>query len=1029
MKRTETDVMEKHINRLYEMLPEYLYRNFVVFDIEGTVDEDPIPFDQMDDRGWNSFEEGQVWGQNWHSGWFRLRAEVPEEWAGKQVVARLNFGGEALVVSPDGEPLQGLTGGSAFLEPFVRDRYRLIEECEGGEEIELLIEAAANEMFGIRPPGNNDPVPMPLEGKPTVGRLKCIRLCTFDEEMYRLWLDMTVLVRLMKDLPERDPWRARIRRTLHRAADAFRHDRYNAAEVREIIQPLLETGGSEAELTTRAVGHAHIDTAWLWPMRESVRKCARTFSTQLKLMEKYPDYVFGASQAAHYDFVKEHYPRLYERIKEAVADGRWEVQGAMWVEADNNVPTGESLVRQVLYGKRFFRQEFGVDVRNLWLPDVFGYSAALPQILRQAGVESFVTQKISWSQFNKFPHHTFRWKGIDGTPITVHFPPEDNYNAQLFPDRLRYGARNYEQSDVCDEFLTLFGIGDGGGGPTETHIELGQRQQDLAGVPKVETGPAQPMLDRLQEQNEELPEWSGELYLELHRGTLTTQAANKRSNRKLELFLRRIEMLWSTRPAGAYPGEELLECWRALLTNQFHDILPGSSIGWVYEDTARDYGKIRETLEALEKRFLASAGSEEEENAVTLVNVLSHRWEGVVRLPDHSEGVLLTETGFEHPIQPHPDGGGWVRVNIDGLETFRAELIQQRNQVPLYEPASAGEWFLENKFVRYEFDDQGQLLSAVLKETGREMLRDDEAGNVLSLYQDWPAQWDAWDVDRPYRDQLIETAELTGAEVLEEGPHAASLRFRFTVGDSEITQTVRLASGVRRLDFDTQVEWRETRKMLRVAFPVDVQTPRSTSEIQFGTFERPTHDNTSWERAQFEVCAHRFADLSEPTHGVALLNDCKFGHFLKGNVLDLNLLRSPTHPDETADRGHHRFTYALLPHEGDFAESDVVARAHGLNQPPVVLPGRVECDLPVRIMGDTVVLETLKRAEDGDAHVLRLYESKGRRAQCTLFLPVDRPVREADIMEEPGEEIPLTNGQAELQFDPFEIKTLLLERP
>ena len=1028
MKKSETEVMETQINRCYEMLPKYLYRNYVPFDIEGTVDEEPIPFEQAFDREWSSFKEGETWGENWHSGWFRLRAQVPESWTGQEVVAKLNFGGEALIVSDQGEPIQGLTGGSAFLEPFVRDRYRLFASCEGGEKVELLVEAAANEMFGIGAPGNGDPVPMPMESKPTIGQLKCIRLCTFDEEMYQLWLDMTVLVKLMQDLPERDPWRAKLRRRLHEAANAFRHDVYNAAEVREIIRPLLDVRTSGAQLSTRAVGHAHIDTGWLWPMRETIRKCARTFSTQLKLMEKYPDYVFGASQAQHYAFTKEHYPELYQRIKQAVENGRWEVQGAMWVEADNNVPSGESLVRQVLYGKRFFRQEFGVDVKNLWLPDVFGYSAALPQILRKAGVESFVTQKISWSQINKFPHHTFRWKGIDGTPVTVHFPPEDNYNAQLFPDRLRYAARNFEERGQLPEFLTLFGIGDGGGGPTETHIELGQRQRDLAGVPRVESGPAQPMLDRLREKSDELAEWSGELYLELHRGTLTTQAKTKRSNRKLELYLRRLEMLWSTCPAASYPDEELLECWKTLLTDQFHDILPGSSIGWVYEDTARDYAEIRSTLEALEKRFIAAAGETSDDTAMTLVNVLSHDCNQLIRLPDHAEGALRLTDDTECPIQSHPNGGGWARVKMAGLSTVHAKVAPEPRETEIEETVCAGEWTLENGIMRYEFNENGELVSAVNKTSGREVLRNGESGNVLSLYQDWPAAWDAWDVDRPYRDQILETAELNEAEVLESGPLAASLRFRYTVGESEITQVVRLAAGARRLDFETEVEWRETRKMLRVAFPVDVQTDHSTSEIQFGTFERPTHDNTSWERAQFEVCAHRFADLSESTHGVAMLNDCKYGHFLKGNVLDLNLLRSPCHPDPEADRGHHSFTYALFPHEGDFNESDVVTEAHALNQPPVVLPGRVACDMPVQLNAEGVVLDTLKKAEDSSALVLRLYETRGRREECEMELRGNGTLRTATIMEEPGRPIEMDEGRATLAFSPFEIKTLMLER-
>lgn len=1026
MKKSEVEVIQEHINRCYELLPEYFYRHHVVFDIRGTVSENPIPFGQIGEREWAEFSEGQQWGENWHSGWFHLSGTVPPEWEGQEVVALLNFGGEALVVSAEGEPLQGLTGSSAHLKPFVRDRYRLFDPCAGGEDVNLYLEAAANELFGVRDPAKGDPVPMPMKQTPEVGQLKYARLCTFDEQMYQLWLDMTCLIRLMNDLPERDPWRARILHTLHDAVNRFRHDEFNAQQVRREIAPLLQTGSSDAQLTTRAVGHAHIDTAWLWPMRETVRKCARTFSTQLQLLDKYPDYVFGASQAQHYAFVKDNYPRLYERIKKAVAEERWEIQGAMWVEADCNVTSGESLVRQVLYGKRFFREEFGVDVTNLWLPDVFGYSAALPQILRQAGVDTLVTQKMSWNQCNKFPHHTFRWTGIDGTPVTVHFPPEDNYNAQLFPDRLRYAARNYEQRGTVPEFLTLFGIGDGGGGPTETHIELGRRQEDLAGVPNVDNGPAGPWLDELDQKAEDLPEWVGELYLELHRGTLTTQAANKRFNRRLELYLRRMEILYSTREPDQYPREQLRECWRSLLTNQFHDIIPGSSISRVYEDTDRDYARLQENLHGLEEKFLEQNTEQTEEDTVTLFNSLSHHYSGPVHLPEHDEGTLEMPDGTVHPIQPHPDGGGVARVNLDGLSAQHCRIKPDDMFTDVSQRVNADTEVVENELIRYTFDQSGRLTSVYDKIVDREFLRTDQPAGELCLYQDWPANWDAWDVDRPYRDQLMETASLEETRVVTDGPSMAALRMRFCIGESEITQTVSLTKQSRRLDFRTEVTWNETRKMLRVRFPVDVDTDRSISEIQFGAFERPTHDNTSWERAQFEVCAHRFADLSEPSHGVALLNDCKYGHYLKGNVLDLNLLRSPCYPDREADRGHHRFTYALLPHEGPFMDSEVVAEAHALNQPPVVFPGRVDCEPGISVESDSVVVDTMKRAEDGDQLILRLYESKGSRDECEIDFASGAQLREASIMEEPGDRIALSGTRARLSFSPFEIKTLMV---
>ena len=1024
----ETKFYEQRIPKLIDYLPNYMYPQSVPLSVEGTTDRDPIPFEELSGREFRAMSEGDAWGKDWDSAWFRLGGQVPEAWKGQTVVARLNFGGEACVFSSDGHPRQGLTEGSVFGQA-TRERYPLFAPCKGGEEVELLVEAAVNSLFGL--PRDPHPVPGQPYSEGKQARVDCARLCVFDEEMFHLWLDMSVLNRLMTSLPERDPHRAQLLHGLTKATSAFQYEDPNPTGLRKVLAPYLQQKADDTRLTTTAVGHSHIDTGWLWPVRESIRKCARTFSSQLRLIEQYPGYVFGCSAPQHYQFVKDHYPKLYEEIRQAIQDGSWEVQGAMWVEADNNVPSGESLVRQVLYGKKFFQDEFGIDVRNLWLPDVFGYSGALPQILQKAGVDVFLTQKISWSQFNRFPHHTFLWRGIDGTEILTHFPPEDTYNASLEPDRIRYAAENFEERGFVPEFLTLFGIGDGGGGPMPEQIERGLRMQNLAGCPRLQFGKAQDALDRIQEHASEMALWNGELYLELHRATLTTQARSKRMNRLSELRFRQTEMLWSCLPPDRYPQEQLEQMWKLVLMNQFHDIIPGSSIREVYETSLQEYEEILESLEKLDKEALELLRGDDAQaqEGLTIFNSLSHDFRGAVRVP-YVKGTLKTDDGQDLAVQDDGQGGGWISVEVPGLTSCHLSGAPDGGAAPsggASASVSGDLRVLENDLIRYEFDANGCLTRIQDKEAGREAMRPGELGNLLSLYEDWPSNWDAWDVDLTYEDQLRETAKLASAEVAASGPALAALSLKFTIGHSTIEQEVRLAANSKRLDFVTSVDWNECRKMLRVAFPVDVVATEATCEIQFGTYRRPTHRNTSWDRAKFEICAHRFMDLSDADYGVALLNDCKYGHKVLENVLDLNLLRSSYHPDPTADRGAQQFTYSVFPHTGRLEDSSVVSEAHALNQPPLVLAGKVGLPLPCTVSGKGVILDVLKKAEREDAWVVRLYEPVGRAASCVLRLrDAAAQLWEAGIMEDTQEQVAAEDDVAALTLKPYEIRTLVI---
>lgn len=537
------DRIEKFMTRMADKIVV----ESIPFSAEYSWSKEPVAFKDRLKGTYKPIKEGEVWGGTWESAWFHLRSAVPKEWKGKKVVAHLDFEGEGLVVLPDGMPLQGITHKSIFSKDFRREYVHLFDSAKGGEEVDLWVEAAGNSMFGVFLDADPPAIDPDRFGK-YEGKVIAMRLSTFDLELWHLLLDMEILLGLVSTLEGASVRKARIIKCLTASIDVFADRQENAIKSRHVLEEALTQPATASDLRAMAVGHAHIDTGWLWPVRETIRKCIRTFSSQIKLLEKYPQYVFGASQPQHYQFVKDHAPMLYEKIKQYVKEGRWELQGGMWVEADCNLISGESMIRQFLYGKNFFMDEFGVEVKNLWLPDVFGYSASMPQIMVKSGVDYFLTQKLSWSQINDFPHHTFNWRGIDGTEILTHFPPENTYGSQLNTKFIIPGRDNFKEKSFIDEFICLFGVGDGGGGPKEENIEYGMRLESLEGAPKVRFGRADTFFENLAQYKDQVATWVGELYLELHRGTLTSQAFVKRANRKLELELRELEILWSCLP-------------------------------------------------------------------------------------------------------------------------------------------------------------------------------------------------------------------------------------------------------------------------------------------------------------------------------------------------------------------------------------------------------------------------------------------------------------------------------------------------
>ncbi len=999
---------------------------------------EPVPPGKAFKAKYRSFSVGDPWGPLWDTAWFRFRGKVPREWKGREVVVRVrltNVGHEGFtaegLIYQKGSPVRALNANRREVE--------IAEKAKGGEGFEFFVEAAAN--GGSTEAGVSQGMNMPdYEGTP-IFRLEQAELACVNREAFDLFHDFKLACEAMEALPEDAPRRGQLRVALNEAVNRFNEEKPATLKlVRAALRDVLGRRNGDTVHTVSAVGHAHIDTAWLWPLRETIRKCARTFSTALDYMESYPEYVFVCSQAQQYAWMKAYYPEIWERIKKAVRRGQWEPVGSMWVETDCNLASGESLIRQILHGKRYFEQELGYETRDVWIPDVFGYAASLPQIMKKSGVKYFLTQKISWSQFNKFPHQTFLWEGIDGTQVFTHFPPADTYNAVVSPAELVHNVKNFREHDRASRSLLVYGFGDGGGGPTIEMLENIRRLRDFEGLPKVESEKALAFFEKAEADATDLPVWVGELYLELHRGTYTSQAKNKRGNRKSEFLLRDAEFFDAVTLAlapqrkersvdpqravydvtglgetGAHTHRTALDrAWKLVLLNQFHDIIPGSSIHWVYRDSDRDYETIRLLGESVRDSALTTLNglidTREYRHPVLITNTLGASRREVVDLPDR------------RLAQVDVPSCGYTVVEM-------GEVALNTTEFPVKAVSSRQGVTLDNGLVRVKIGANGHLSSVFDLRARREAL--DGPGNVFHLHEDIPNCWDAWDIDAFYKEKCETIEGLESLELEESGPLRAGVRLIRNFGKSRIEQQIVLRAGSARIDFVTEVDWQESQKLLKVAFPVDIRSARATYEIQYGHLERPTHMNTSWDMARFEVCAQKWADLSEAGYGVALLNDCKYGYDIQGNVMRLSLLRAPISPDPVADRGRQIFTYALLPHPGDVREGGVIAEAYALNVPLQIQEIKPRAgSLPASqsffsVNRPGTVIESIKVAEEGCDLIVRLYESEGSRgpASLTTALPV-RKVWRADLLERKEAALTLKKGTVKLDLKPFEIVTV-----
>ncbi len=988
--------------------------------------------------GWEAVEPGFKWGPAYAEGWYWIKAKMPKRFEGQEVALAYH---EPQVAPQMGNMVEGTlwrdgiqVGGLDFGHPY----FRLTDEADAGEKIDLLVQTYAHNAETTVHGWEQPRTPEPEE-------FRGFYLATLNTDLLGLYFDCEFLINLVDGQEETDPCRAGVVRALNEVCNRYRADSPKTISVcRKILRDCRKEFNSSIPHTITPVGHAHLDTAWLWPLSVTHLKMAHTTAVQLELMERYPEHVFAHSQASQYEWLEQEHPELYERVKKAIKRGQWEVVGSMWVEADCNLTGAESLVRQFLYGRRWFKDKLGVTTDDMWLPDVFGYSAALPQILSQFGIKYFLTQKLSWNQFNKIPHHTFWWKGIDGSQVWTHFPPADTYCASAEPKQLLESVKKFKDHGRSGRSLLLYGFGDGGGGPTEFNLERLRRCRLTPCLPQVEKkATAVSFMENAKAEAEDLLTWSGELYFELHRGTYTSQAANKKLNRETEFLLRDAEWLACFRgdfPKG-YPQEQLERAWKLVLLNQFHDIIPGSSVMEVYADSLKDYAVVKEIGAEVIEDSLKQIGSQLDTSGMKKPLALFHNSripsQAEVAWPAKEKAPQSLRVGDEVlPVQMVEEFGESKVIFATPDDALGAVAVGEFSGAAPHETPrlKSGPRKMENDEWSVRFDANGNITSITsLDDERTEFIAPGHAANMFQIFDDNPTFWDAWDVDIYSLETAQDLAKSDSFGLVEKGPVRAAVEIVKTFGKSKIVQRISLGPtpGIR---FDTWVDWHEDNKMLKVAFPLNVNTPRASFEIQFGHVERPTHRNTSWDVARFEVCHQKWMDMSEGGHGAALLNDGKYGCDVLDNVMRLTLLRSPKAPDPNCDMGEHRFTYVLLPHYDQLPQSDVVAASYALNSPvrtAWLKPQKgTEGTVPQLLTSDSMhlIIESVKKAEDSSLVLARCYECHNARgsAQISSALPIKRAWK-ADLSEQPLEEIEVEDGSVNITYRPFEIITLLLE--
>lgn len=1014
---------------------------FRMITLDDPMDKPPVAVD-VDDSGWPVIEANTYWAKSKTNFVLRTTFEVPTDWDSSADVALYLPLGEPRSFSHP-EALAYIDGVSYATCDRHHQEFRLDERWRDAKAHRLALHGWTGNENRDGEHGRllmHAPAVVQID-QPTRDFIATARVALgiawyLDENSpSRGWL-LNALDDAFKMLDVRDP-----------IGDAFYA---SVAPAHQALKDGIDKAGPPLDVYVSATGHAHIDVAWHWTLGQTRRKAGRTFHTVMRLMEQFPDYHFTQSQPQLYDYIRQDYPALLDSIKKRVADGRWEPIGGMWVEADCNLSGPESLARQFLLGRTLFREYFGPEAESpvLWLPDVFGYAWALPQLIKQAGLDYFFTIKIGWSQYNRLPYDSFWWQGVDGTKVLTHFsttkepnsPHAATYNAAANPQETLGTWTNFQQKELQNDLLMSFGYGDGGGGPTREMLENLREMAHFPGTPQVRQRPVGDFFRDLEANSgDRLPVWNGELYLELHRGTYTTQSRNKRANRKSEFLLHDAEFVATLATllddGYEYPKATFNKAWQLVCLNQFHDIIPGSSIHDVYIESQQQYREIGQLGEQARDSALEAIASKVPAD-VLVVNPSSFARRDLA----FYAGQLATDQqiqgaeGQAVPVQLVADG---VLLAAGELPPYSVTALSVASgSAPASDTGlSVSQDRLENNYVRVELNRGGDITRIYDKINQREVMPPDSLANQFQAFEDRPLNWDAWDIDIFYDDKMWTADPAESVTVAESGPLRATLEIKRKILNSVYTQRITLDYNSPQLTFDTHIDWRERHVMLKVAFPVDVLAPTATYEIQWGNVERPTHRNTSWDWARFETAAQKWADLSEGGYGASLLNDCKYGHDIHGNVMRISLLRSPTDPDPEADQGEHRFSYALLPHAGQWDETTIAA-AYALNDPLLaragkgsatgsptasVVQGMVTVDKP------NVVIETVKRAEDGNGIIVRLYENQRKRGPVRLTAGFDlQAARRVNLIEDDQEAVEVDSRAVTLNLHPYEIVSLRL---
>ena len=1035
-KNSERKMLAQRIRRLMNDIQKRIFDDsedagdFLFRDGQSTIDK-------INEGEWTPFGKNDFWGYREQYCWFKQTVKIPERFKGRKIAYFVSPSiykswdnrDQQFIVYVNGKMVQGLD---------VNHEHIFLTDCaQGGEEFDIALNAYCDDWT--------------YSGKV---QLKAT-LKTYDADVNALYYDMLIpwetahmynhdsvdrvdIIKVLNDAcnmlemstPDHDVFKSSVK-----AASAYLHENIY---------------GEKSDILVSAVGHTHIDVAWLWRLRQTRDKAGRSFATVINLMKEFPEYKFMSPQAQLYDYVKQDYPELYEEIKDKIKEGRWEAEGSMWVESDTNVISGESLVRQFLVGKRFFKNEFGVDNKIMWLPDVFGYTAALPQIMKLADIDYFMTTKISWSEYNRFPFDTFLWKGIDGSEILSHFAPsmrdsdekrfQATYTAMLDPAHIIYGWQRYSNKDLAKKEMCIYGHGDGGGGPTRGNIEGGLRMAEgIPGCPQIKMENSLDFFKRLDSEvrgSKRLPKWRGELYLEYHRGTLTAQARNKKYNRKCELLYHDVETLSAT--AGKlcglkYPSDQILDSWKTILLNQFHDIIPGSSISQVYEDSKEQYEEI--TKSGKELALLAidsmSASINTDDESLLVFNTLGMARTDVVitDMPEKDSFSILDSDGSPLTWQKTYNGKlAFLAKDVPakGYKTFRiiSGSSAADNSVMVSLDGA------ENNFYKLRFNEDMNISSLYHKESGRNVAPEGEVLNNLVAYEDRSHVYEAWDIKCYYDEKFWNIDNVSAKEIIESGPVRNVVKVERTFNTSTITQYFIFYPHTCRIDVNYDIDWKERNVALKAHYPVDVNTTKATYDIQFGNIERTTHNNTTWDYAQFECCGHKWADLSDNSFGLSVLNDCKYGWTIKEGYIKPTLLRSATEPNYNQDRERHEFTYAIYPHIGAVNTSDVVYEAYNLNVPMYCKAvGAQSGSLPaeyslVSVNKNNIIIETIKKAEDSNAVIIRCYETWNKKTSCDFIFGNEiASISECNLLEEKDCELEFISNKISSEFKPFEIKT------